>query len=442
MDMKKFNEKMGRVQKPKHFAKGGPVIKDPVVKDGRQYFLNGGAAATGALGGAATGAAVGSIVPGIGTAIGAVGGALIGGLSGLFSGSTNQPPNITDPVTGAQITDASGNVVADQQALATFNSSLAQVGGVGNQEQTFKQLQSVANGTGPNPAQAALAQATGTNVSNQAALMAGQRGASSNVGLIARQAAQQGAAIQQTAAGQAATQESQQQLNALNAEGAIAGEQVAETQAGLSQAQDANLTNQGQVLGAQEGYNTAVTGGQNNVNSNNTSQANNTQNTLLSLGKGALSGAGTSTVASATPSASGGDLSNLGSLQATSNGAATAGWAKGGEITQGPYKSHVANFLFAKGGEVPAMVSPGERYLSPDEVKEVVERGANPLKIGTKIPGKAKVKGDSLKNDFVKTTLQDGGVVLPRHIMNKKSRDHAELFVRRAVHMKSPKGGK
>jgi len=108
-------------------------------------------------------------------------------------------------------------------------------------------------------------------------------------------------------------------------------------------------------------------------------------------------------------------------------------------VAKGPHKSHVANFL-AAGGEVPAMVSPGERYLSPDDVKEVVERGANPLKMGKKFEGKAKVKGDSLKNDTISTTLKEGGVVLPRHVMNKKNRDHAELFVRRAVHMKSPKG--
>ena len=57
------------------------------------------------------------------------------------------------------------------------------------------------------------------------------------------------------------------------------------------------------------------------------------------------------------------------------------------------------------------------------------------------VPGKAKVKGDSLKNDIVPADLEDGGVVLPRHIMNKKDPEKAELFLRRAVHMKSPKRG-
>jgi len=95
---------------------------------------------------------------------------------------------------------------------------------------------------------------------------------------------------------------------------------------------------------------------------------------------------------------------------------------------------------FAKGGKVPAMVSPGERYLPPKEVEKVAKGEKSPLKAGEKIPGKAKVKGDSLKNDTIPETLEEGGVVIPRHIMNKKNKDHAELFVRRAVHMKAPKG--
>jgi hypothetical protein len=440
--MKKFNAKMGKHKaKPKHFAKGGYI--EPIVKDGKQYFVNGGAAATGALGGAATGAAVGSIVPGIGTAIGAIGGALIGGLSGLFSGSTNQMPNITDPVTGQQITDANGTVIADQATLAQYNQSLQNANGVGNQSAAISGLQNVANGTGPNPAQAELAQATSQNVANQGALMAGQRGAASNVGLIARQAAQQGAATQQNSAGQAATLQSNQQLNALNSEGAIAGQQVAETQAGLAQNQNAGLTNQNQLLNAQGTYNTNVTGGQGNVNSNNTSLANTTQGTALAIGQGALSGAGAASVANATP-ASPGSTNAAGSAPSlgVNTTLPTPSFDKGGPVCKGPHKSHVANFLFAKGGDVPAMVSAGERYLNPEEVKQVVEQGENPLKLGTKFEGKAKVKGDSLKNDVISATLREGGVVLPRHITNKKNRDHAELFVRRAVHMRSPKGGK
>ncbi len=109
-----------------------------------------------------------------------------------------------------------------------------------------------------------------------------------------------------------------------------------------------------------------------------------------------------------------------------------------GEPMKGKHESHVANFLFAKGGAVPAMVSPGEIYLNPAEVDEVVSKGANPLKMGKRVPGQPKVKGDSLKNDVVPATLEEGGVVLPRSIAAKKkmSPEKAAQFVHRAVKKK------
>jgi hypothetical protein len=71
-----------------------------------------------------------------------------------------------------------------------------------------------------------LSQATGANTANQAALMAGQRGSGANAGLMARQAAQQGAANQQNSAGQAATMQANQSLNALNSMGSLATSQA------------------------------------------------------------------------------------------------------------------------------------------------------------------------------------------------------------------------
>lgn len=110
--------------------------------------------------------------------------------------------------------------------------------------------------------------------------------------------------------------------------------------------------------------------------------------------------------------------------------------AKGG-YCEGPYDSHVMNYLHGgevKGKSVPAMVSPGEVYLTPDQVKQVVESGANPMSIGKHIKGKAKVKNDSLKNDTVPTTLEEGGMVIPRHITtHKMAPEKAELFVHRSL---------
>lgn len=79
---------------------------------------------------------------------------------------------------------------------------------------------------------------------------------------------------------------------------------------------------------------------------------------------------------------------------------------------------------FAEGGKVPAMLSPGERYLPPEEVEKVKEGKKEPVEAGKKIPGKAKVAGDSLKNDTVPATLEEGGIVIPRSVM--ESKDPAE----------------
>lgn len=128
--------------------------------------------------------------------------------------------------------------------------------------------------------------------------------------------------------------------------------------------------------------------------------------------------------------AGGGDNGNV-SDSVNSNGPSEMLAAYGGRISHGPHGSHVANYLFAEGGKVPAMVSPGEIYLSPDKVHRVIHEGVDPAKIGHKFKGKAKVKGDSLKNDTIPTDLEAGGVVIDRK--NMSTREKRELFVHRAI---------
>lgn len=196
---------------------------------------------------------------------------------------------------------AGQNGVANQSQALSAQQQLAQAlagqGGVGNQSSVFAQqqglagqFQDLANGTGPNPAQAQLAQATAANTANQAALMASQRGASANVGLIGRQAAMQGANTQQQAAGQAATLGAQQQIagmqglaqqqqalgqtaqaqiaNQAAQQGAVAGlssQQIAQQQA-ANNALAAQATQQvGQQGTATQGYNQAAQGQQQNL---------------------------------------------------------------------------------------------------------------------------------------------------------------------------------
>ena len=116
-----------------------------------------------------------------------------------------------------------------QAALAQQQKLLAAIqaqNGLQNQSNVYNQLQGVINGTGPNPAQAMLAKATGANTANTAALMAGQRGSSQNAGMIARQAGMAGAQNMQAGAQDAATMQANQSLNAMQAAGNIAGQQV------------------------------------------------------------------------------------------------------------------------------------------------------------------------------------------------------------------------
>lgn len=136
----------------------------------------------------------------------------------------------------------------------------------------------------------------------------------------------------------------------------------------------------------------------------------------------------------ANPTPSGTNPSDLMGLvnqaKAGVNGAAQAATAQ----TQQPY--HV---MMAKGGpishigqhyaKVKALVSPGERYLSPQAVKEVASGKKSPMSAGTKIPGKAVVSGakNSYANDTVPKTLAEGGIVIPRSITqgaNAEKRAH------------------
>ena len=182
---------------------------------------------------------------------------------GQQTGLLNQQWNYGNQLVANNGIGNQANAMNQQQSL---NAQLAAANGVGTQNQAIQGLQNaagmygnIAAGRGPNPAQAMLNQQTGQNVANQAALMAGQRGAGSNVGLLARQAAQQGAATQQQAVGQGAALQAQQQVNALQgltgAEQAIGG--LGTTQAGMQQAgigQQAGLANQqiGQVQAQQQ----------------------------------------------------------------------------------------------------------------------------------------------------------------------------------------------
>lgn len=204
----------------------------------------------------------------------------IGGLIGIGSspgaqglGFSAQATNVLNPVSNEQAQTAYGQSQEGIANQAAFLAALQGQNGIQNQSDVYNQLAGVANGTGPNPAQAALAQATGANVSNQAALMAGQRGAGANAGLIARQAALQGGNIQQQAAGQGAAMQAQQSLNAINSMGNLAGQQVANQAAATGALTGAQQSEQQTLLNSIQGQNNSNVAQQNAINNTNSTMA-------------------------------------------------------------------------------------------------------------------------------------------------------------------------
>ncbi len=333
------------------------------------------------------------------------------------SGFQAQAAPITQTTTAGQVNAAQNQAQSGINQQQNFVNALGAQNGLANQSNVFNQqqglanqLQGVANGTGPNPAQAQLNQNTATNTANQAALMAGQRGASSNAGLIARQAAMQGAANQQNAVGQAATLEAQQQLGAMAQLGQqqanlqnVAGQQIGNQQAGLGQLNAYQQAQQGALQGAVNTQNQLGVQQQGNINSTNAGIAGSNIGAQQGLVSGILGGAGALLAA---------------------NGGAIPMMAEGGEAK---VVGHLIRY--AKGGKVPALVSPGETYLPPNKVKEVA-KGKDPLKVGERIPGKPKHPGNDYRNDTVEKTLKSGGIVIPNSVMQSTNpHESAHKFV-------------
>lgn len=453
-----------------------------------------------------------------------------------------QQADLTTPFTAAQATNMYKQAQDAQGQQQAFLAAIQAQNGLGNQSSVFNQYQNVANGTGPNPAQAMLNNATGQNVAQQAALMAGQRGASQNVGLMARQAAQQGAGIQQQAVGQGASMQAQQSLNAMAGMGNIANTQAAQQAAATGANTQAAQNQEQNLMNAIAQQNNAKVGMQSNVNNANASiagitagQQYDTFNSVVGQGAkglmtafagggevkrydqggiisapavdanigmgapqaapnmagpsskaaqymsaksdspnigtaanaaGAVIGKGLKSLFSSTPAptSSGTSWQTPGSGQANSldsslgldtsltKGAAsgqTAGaddladmavGADGGMVDQIVKLAPMIAMMAAKGGKVPALLSPGEKYLSPKDVKKV-EKGENPMKAGKTVPGKAKVKGDknSYANDTVPASLDSGGIVLPRSVTQSKNPDKKAAEFVRAIMAKNGK---
>lgn len=420
-------------------------------------------------------------------------------VKGLFGGDSGanwqaQQAGIINPgIEAGQAEADRASALAGIQKQQDFLNAVQGQNGLGNQAQVYNQLQGIANGTGPNPAQAMLNQATGQNVANQAALMASQRGVNANPGLIARQAAQQGANIQQQAVGQGATLQANQALNAIGAAGQLANTQAGQQANALNAYNNLVQGEQGQTLQNVANYNNALTQNASQANASQSKiaqgnqgfQAGVTQGITGAIGKGLggmfAEGGNVSAAPGAVPDAASGAKSRLGQAiesgfqpqqssdsnynagatsgsdlaggvmdlgkKLLSSGAGSAGGAGAGGAGAGGASSLMSSIgpalqmMAAKGGKVPALVSPGERYLPPKEVEKVAKGQKSPIKAGEKIPGKPKVGGakDSYANDTVHKTLEAGGIVLPRHVTQAKDPAEAAKKFVAAVLAKSGK---
>lgn len=377
-------------------------------------------------------------------------------IGGLFSGSQGVS---WEPERAASVEQAQQQYQQVQDQLANqkrFTETLQAQNpqAIAAQQMLSRQLASQTQGLGPSVAQRQLAQTTGENIAAQQALMAGQRGASANVGLVGRQAAMAGQRAQQTATGQAATLRAQEQLAAQSALAGLSGQQL------------------GQYAGAQQlGAQSALQSQQNILNSiaqANAAKAGVAQQTAAGQGKivggifeglaglggmGAAGGAAGGEVGKDFANyADGGGIgsdayfarlqNDLGTMSASpaidTSGMGQAGQQIGGALKnmfaskqRTPDGSEVEDYTsLAHGGTVPAMVSPGERYLPPKEVEKVADGKKSAHKAGQMIPGKAKVKGDSYENDTVSKDLQKGGIVIPRSVMQSTNpADSAQKFV-------------
>lgn len=389
------------------------------------------------------------IAPLLGTAIGAVANAVQ---------SKPQQTPLVNPLNNSTVqadNSSQTGAITNQAGLA---SQLAGNNGVGNQNSVYGQQQALANqlgqmaqGNGPNPALAQLQQTTGQNVANQAALAAGQRGSGANAGLLARQIGQNSAQTQQQAVGQAATLDQQQQLNAINAlqaqqqalgntaQNQIGNQQSANTsQAGLA-AQQQGLTTQ--AIQQQNAQNIAQQQGVNQIGAQQGAQ---TSNQVTQIGGGIASGLGTALGVGQTPASNTGTAATNVPVQAHAQGGIVRAYANGGPVFANSSnqsanlkegykgKSKIGKHLMmAKGGKVPALVSPGEIYLPPEKAEKVKAGKASPLS-GEKIKGKPVVGGaiNSYANDTVKKDLKPGGIILPRAVtQSKKPSESALKFI-------------
>lgn len=365
----------------------------------------------------------------------------VGGLLGIGGGGGLNPVNSFGAQTYGQ---DYGQLLTNTQNQ--YNQNMT------NQNALVGQLQNQAQGTGPNLAQQQLQQATQGNINSQAAAIASQKGI--NPGSVARQVNEQASNANQQAAGQAGVQNAQQQLQSQGLLGGLQG-QIGNQSLANQQTYE-NQINAGNNIAAGVAGQNATTGAQiaGGVMSGIGAVAGLAHGGMVpnyDLGGSVFmpytppSNQMASPVATPTIQNQSGPSSYIGkALGAQQQGQAQNGqqpkYTPGEQIGRGSDQLIGAGIgglksLFsssinpaASGGGMDSLGdglgsqiadSPGLAQLSykGGEIKLPPLRGAIPMKQGGGVPGKAKVSGNSIKNDTVPAVLSPGEVVIPRSVM-------------------------
>ena len=333
-----------------------------------------------------------------------------------------------------------GFLMGAGQAITPQNTYSPAAGTIGDQQQLAAALQAQSQGQGPNPVQQQFQQNTNQQISQQAGAIGSQKGISP--ALAQKLASESGSQMMNNQAGQAATLQAQQQLGAQQQQAGVYG-QIGNEQLGLS-GQNAQIAgqnaaaNQNATSGIMQGLGTAAMiammskGGQ--VQKFDSGGGVNGYQQLQAPGNGNLAQAILNSAGAGPMAAGGGGPNGLGSTLSavaktgiqnsqdnsaldsmvgefdSEDTAAAAGVGGGGG-------AGVSQMLMAKGGMMPEHLHHVARIYHPNfQAKNTEQLKAT----GGPVPGKAKVKGDSPKNDTVKTMLSPGEVVIPRSIMQSE----------------------
>lgn len=255
---------------------------------------------------------------------------------------------------------------------------------INNQNVLGSALLAQSQGQGPNPALAMLNNQTNQNIKQNAGMLASQKGI--NPALAQRLASQNAANMNQQATGQGAVLGAQQQLAAQQGLGSLYG-QVGGQQLNNQQILQNSLANQNQANVQQ---NLGVQGLNANAAAGNAAANQHTMSGLLG---------GT------------GSAGQMGAMMAA-HGGMVPGYADGGEVL-----NYDPNNIFAQQLSQISQQSQTQPAQSGGGVMGTIQsmmKSGSGMSKGGSVAGKAKVKGDSLKNDKVPAMLSPGEIVVPR----------------------------